>query len=114
MREVVERAGGGDAGACLALDVYLHRLRAGVAAMAAAAGGLDVLVFTGGVGEHSAVVREHTAAGLAWLGVAIDRDENASVRGDADVSAPGARVRTLVVEAREDLAIARGVRRVLG
>jgi acetate kinase len=114
MREVVNRADAGDVDAALALDVYLHRLRAGVAAMAAAAGGLDVLVFTGGVGEHSPVVRERAASGLAWLGVTIDAAANASAEGDTDLSAPGARVRTLVVEAREDLAIARGVRRVLG
>jgi acetate kinase len=67
MREVLARAGGGDPAARLALEVYLHRLRAAVAAMTAALGGLDVLVFTGGVGEHSAEVRAAAAAGLGYL-----------------------------------------------
>jgi acetate kinase len=95
----------------LALDVYLHRLRAGIGAMAASLGGLDALVFTGGVGEHSPRVRRRAADGLEFLGVAIDpaREDTA----DADISAPGARVRTLVVTAREDLEIAAGVREVL-
>jgi acetate kinase len=102
MREVVARGG-------LALDVYLHRLRAHIAAMAAALGGLDALVFTGGVGERSPEVRGGAADGLAFLGVALDAGRNA--RGDEDIGT-GA-VRVLVVEAREDLEIARGVRAAL-
>lgn len=104
----------GDADARLALDVHAHRLVAGVAAMAAALGGLDALAFTGGVGENSAAVRGRVARGLGFLGVGIDGPLNAAARGDAEVSAPGARVRTLVVTAREDRQIARETRRVLG
>jgi len=112
MREVLARAaGGGDAR--LALDVYVHRLRAGIAAMAAALGGLDALVFTGGVGERAPAARAAAAEGLGFLGVAIDEAANAEAVGDADVSAPGASARTLVVLAREDLEIARQVRGVL-
>jgi acetate kinase len=103
MREVVARGG-------LALDVYLHRLRAHIAAMTAALGGLDALVFTGGVGERSPEVRAGAADGLAFLGVGVDPDRNA--RGDEDIGA--GLVRVMVVEAREDLEIARGTRRVLG
>jgi acetate kinase len=116
MRKVVERADTGDAAARLALDVYVHRLRGSVAAMAAALTGIDALVFTGGVGERSPRVRERAATGLAFLGVAIDETANAAVSAgeDAEVSAPGAAVRTLVVSAREDLEIARGVRTALG
>lgn len=101
--------------AALALAVYLHRLRAGVAAMAASLEGLDVLVFTGGVGERSAAVRAAAAAGLAFLGVGIDLVRNAGqgVAGDLDITAAGAPVRTFVIAAREDLEIARGVRGVL-
>ncbi|MFC5754801.1 acetate/propionate family kinase [Actinomadura rugatobispora] len=113
MREVRARAGRGDAVAAAALDVYHHRLRACAAAMIAALGGLDALVFTGGVGEHDAEVRRRAAADLAFLGPAVDPDANGAARGDTDVSAPGARVRTLVVEAREDLQIAAGVREAL-
>jgi acetate kinase len=89
------------------------RLRAGIAAMAAALGGLDTLVFTGGVGERSAPVRAAAAAGLAFLGIVLDPERNATARGDAGIGAGGAAVRTLVVEAREDLEIARQVRAVL-
>jgi acetate kinase len=81
--------------------------------MAAALGGLDVLVFTGGVGEHSAPVRERAASGLAFLGVALDRAHNAEARPDADVSDAEAPVRTLVLAAREDLEIASQVRALL-
>lgn len=121
MREVLERAaragGAGpsseeDADAALALGVVLHRLRASIAAMAAAMGGLDVLVLTGGVGEHAPELRRRTAEGLAFLGVAL-RDDDAG-EGDREVTAPGASVRSLVVTAREDLVIAREVRETLG
>jgi acetate kinase len=97
----------------LALDVYVHRLRAGIAAMGASLGGLDVLAFTGGVGEHSAAVREQAAAGLAFLGVELDSERNAAADGDAEISTDGSGVATLVISAREDLEIARQVRAVL-
>jgi acetate kinase len=107
MSVVVERAGAGDRSAGLALDVYLHRLRAGIAAMGAALGGLDAVVFTGGVGEHASAVRAGAVDGLGFLGLAIDAERNRGFSGDCDVSADGAPVRTLVIRAREDLEIAR-------
>jgi acetate kinase len=113
MREVLARADGGDDEARVALGVYLHRLRAGIAAMAAALGGLDALVFTGGVGERSPPVRAAAADGLGFLGVAVDTGRNGAPDGDADVSADGVAVRTLVVPAREDVEIARQVRALL-
>jgi acetate kinase len=114
MRAVLARAEAGDADAALALDVLVHRLRGQIAAMVAALGGLDALVFTGGIGERSAPVRARAAAGLAFLGVTVDEQRNAAARPDADVGADGASVRTFVVAAREDLEIARQVRAVLG
>lgn len=107
MRELETRT---DPDAALARDVYTHRLVGAVAAMAAATGGLDVLAFTGGVGEHSTGVRRRAAAGLAFLGVALDPAGNDAVNGDGDIGAVGATVRTVVVEAREDLQIARATR----
>jgi acetate kinase len=106
MREVEARAGSGNGGARLALDAYVHRLVTGIGAMAAAAGGLDALAFTGGVGEHSAVVRALAAARLRHLGVAIDTELNAAAEPDAEIGHPAAGARTVVVEAREDLRIA--------
>ncbi len=114
MRAVLAAERDGDERAALALAVYLHRLRAEIAAMAAAMGGLDVLVFTGGVGEGAWSVRARTASGLHFLGVALDDERNRSAVPDAEVSAPGARVRTFVVAAGEDVQIAREVEGVLG
>jgi acetate kinase len=113
MREVVSRADAGDERALLARDVYVHRLRAGIAAMAAAMGGIDSLVFTGGVGENAAEIRALAAGGLGFLGVGVDADLNGAASGDAEISAGDARVRTLVVAAREDLEIARQARELL-
>ena len=112
MREVLSAADRGNERARLALDVYIHRLRGGVAAMAAAMGGLDAVVFTGGVGENSAVIRGETCRRLGFLGVAIDPERNDGV-GDRDVSPPDVPVRVLAVHAREDLEIARETRMLL-
>jgi acetate kinase len=113
MREIIKRVHEGDERAELALDVYVHRLRAMIASMAAAMNGLDVLVFTGGVGENAPSVRAATVGGLRFLGLEIGPTLNASLGTDADISAPSARVPTLVVKAREDIEVAREVRRVL-
>jgi acetate kinase len=80
--------------------------------MAAAMNGLDALVFTGGVGENSASVRAEAAGRLSFLGVDIDATKNSAMKGDGDVSARQAQVRTLVVHAREDVEVARDVRRL--
>jgi acetate kinase len=114
MRAVLERAADGDERAVLARDVYVHRLRAGIAAMAAAVGGLDALAFTGGVGEHAPEIRRLAAEGLGFLGVAIDAGANAGARPDAEITAAGAPVATHVIAAREDREIARQVRGLLG
>jgi acetate kinase len=140
MREVVAGAAAGLPDARLGLDVYTHRLRAGIAAMAAALGGLDVLVFTGGVGENSPVVRSEAAAGLGFLGVRLDAGRNEAdgfpvgdpaggnpaggnpaagdpaaggSAADREIGDPGAPVRSFVIAAREDIEIAGQVRAVL-
>jgi acetate kinase len=112
MRELLARAGRGDDRAALAIDVYIHRLAAEVAAMTASLGGLDVLAFTGGVGENAAAIRARAAARLAFLGVGVGSG-NDDAHGDTDISASEASVRTVVVAAREDLEILRGVEAVL-
>ena len=96
-----------------ALAVYVHRLRAAVASMAAAMMGIDVLAFTGGVGERAAPVRAAAAAGLGFLGVVLDEARNAAAVPDADIGAPESAVRVLAVEAREDAEIARQVHDLL-
>ena len=113
MREVVARAERGDRNARLGLDVYVHRLRAGIAAMCAAMAGMDALVFTGGVGENSPVLRRRAVDGFEFLGVSLDAGRNAEATGDREIGGDGSRVRALVVSAREDLEIARQVREVV-
>lgn len=110
MRDVVAGVERGDAPSVLAFDVYTHRLRREIAAMTAGLGGLDVLVFTGGVGEHSPVVRAAAADGLGYLGVRLDASRNDTAVPDADIGAAGAAVRAVVIEAREDVEIARHTR----
>jgi acetate kinase len=114
MAAILAAAAAGDETATLGLGVYLHRLRASVATMVAALGGLDVLVFTGGVGENAPAIRERLAADLAYLGVRLDAAANDAASDDAEIGLPGASVRTLVIRAREDLEIVRQVRAVLG
>ena len=114
MREIIARRSQGDVDAQLAVDVYVHHLRAGIATMAAALGGLDALAFTGGVGEHAAEIRAQVAQGLAFLGVGLDERRNGKTSQDGEIGVHGASTRTLVITAREDLEIARQVRALLG
>ena len=81
--------------------------------MAASLNGPDALVFTGGIGQNSPEVRSAAAEGLGFLGIAVDEATNSAIDGDGDVSTADAPVRTLVVHAREDIEVAREVRRVL-
>ena len=110
MREVEAAVARGDADAALALDVYLHRLVSGIAAMAAALGGVDALVFSGGVGENSVAVRQRAADRLSFLGVAVDPHRNRAAEPDRSISVEGGLVRTFVIAAREDLQIAEEAR----
>jgi acetate kinase len=110
MREVLDAESRGEEGARLAVGTYLHRLRSGIAAMAASLGGLDLLAFTGGVGENAEAIRGRAAQGLEFLGVDIDEVANAAGGDDRELTGEGASVRTFVIRAREDLEIARQVR----
>jgi acetate kinase len=114
LREVVAARDRGNERARLAVDVFVHRLVAGIGAMAAALGGLDAIVFTGGIGEHDPEIRARAAAAFEWLGAAVDDDANRAATGDADISAATAKIRVVVVTAREDLVIARAARRLVG
>ncbi|MFL5905616.1 MAG: acetate/propionate family kinase [Solirubrobacteraceae bacterium] len=102
-----------DEDARLALAVFCRRIAAAVASMAVALRGLDALVFTAGVGEGSAFVRERVCDPLAFLGVELDEGLNGGVAPDADVASEASRVRVWVVHAREDAVAARAVRSLL-
>lgn len=109
LRDVLAGRTDGDPDCALAFDVFVHQLCREIAAMTAAVGGLDVLVMTGGIGEHAPLVRSAVATRLAFLGVDIDPVANERATGDVDVSGRGAGARTVVVTAREDLEITRQV-----
>ena len=113
MREILAGIETGDERCRFALDVYLHRLVAAVAAMAASMGGIDALVFTGGVGEHLSQIRAEACDRLTFLGIELDQAMNSSAAGDTVLSAASARVSVVLVTAREDIEIARHVRSIL-
>jgi acetate kinase len=113
MREVLARAARGDVSATLGRDVYLHRLRAGIAAMAASLGGLDVLTFTGGVGENAPEIRAGAVDGIGFLGLALDRERNGTGSDDREISQQGSPARVFVVLGREDIEMAANVRAAL-
>ena len=117
MREVLAR---GDAAARLAVGVYIHRLCQEIAAMTVSLGGLDALVFTGGVGEHAPEVRRRAVSGLGFLGLRLSDERNGTAEGDCVIDVSESletmelQPRIAVVTAREDLEIARGTRLSLG
>lgn len=111
LREVEARAAAGDDAARLALQVFAHRVRKYIGAYAAVMGGIDAVVFTGGIGENSALVRHRVAQRLDFIGAPLDEDGNRDVRVDharriAEISEPQARVKLLVVATDEELAMA--------
>jgi acetate kinase len=110
MREILAASKQGHERAKLALDIYIHRLRSGIGAMVAVLGGIDALVFTGGVGENSPEVRAAVCDTLAFLGLQLDQRKNAKNVAsplDEDISIPNAAVGILLIHAQEDWMIAR-------
>jgi acetate kinase len=114
VRRVESAAAGGDERAALAIDMFVRRAAAGIAAVATALERLDALVFTAGIGERAAQVRAAICGRLGTLGVPSVLNPPAAVEPDEILSLPGSRVAVLRVEAREDLVIAREVERLLG
>lgn len=113
MRQIQEAARAGNDRARLAFDVFIHRLRRLIGAMVLPLGGLDALVFTAGIGEHSAEVRGAACRDLKELGIELDADRNATLKPDADIAAATSRTRILIVATREDLTLVRETLRVL-
>ena len=107
MREVVEAMGKGNARAKLAFEIYMHRLYRETGAMLAVLGGMDAIVFTGGIGENCAPLRERLCAQLGFLGVRLDRAKNADARPDVEIAAADSTVSVLVIRADEELEMAR-------
>jgi acetate kinase len=107
MREVRKASEGGNERAKLALDIYIYRLRFFIGAMLATLGGLDVLSFTGGVGEHASEIRAGACEAFAFLGLKLDTEKNSSSPVDTVLSTPESAVRVLLVHTEEDWEIAK-------
>jgi len=113
LRQILTARAAGDPRAILAFDMFVHRLRAGIAAMAAALNGLDGLVFAGGMGENSPVLRAAVCTGLGFLGIEVDATANENQPVDRDIATPAAPTRVLVIPTAEEWAIAQECRRLL-
>ena len=107
LREVLAARERGDERARLAFDVYVHRLRFHIGAMLGSLGGLDAVVFTAGVGEHAAEVREAALEPFGFLGLLVDEGRNRQAQPDCDVGADGSAAHVMVIRAQEEWAIAR-------
>jgi acetate kinase len=106
LRVILQAIKNGNEQAERALEMYIHRFRACVGQMLASLGGLDVLVFTAGVGENSAIVREKVCAGFTFLGLKLDLEKNAQSPLNEDIATPDSTIRILVIHTEEDWAIA--------
>ncbi len=113
MREVMRAIEDRNERAQLAFDVYAHRLIREVGGMLAVLGGLDALIFTGGVGENIAQLRQIVCEQLAFLGLKLDAAKNKQPKLDADVSASGSSARVLVIRAEEEWEVARECHRLV-
>lgn len=106
MQEIEEAMHAGNSRAQLAFRMFVHRLCWHIGAMAACLGGVDALIFTGGIGENSALVREAACRQLAFLGIAIEDDKNKTIPEDGDITTPASPTRVLVIRTQEEWAIA--------
>jgi acetate kinase len=114
MREIEQARAKGRQRADVAFRMFCYRVRKYIGAYAAAMGGVDAVIFTGGIGENSPAVREWVLADLGFMGLHLDSERNGAVTGgEAEISGEGSRVKALVVPTNEELVIARDVIRVL-
>ena len=111
-RDVTEAAASGNEKAALALDMFCYQVRKTIGQMAAAMGGLDIIVFTAGIGENNGAIRKKIVNGLEFMGVAIDDVKNSVSGEEIDISADSAAIRTMVIPTNEELAIARETQRL--
>lgn len=113
LRTILAAIDNGDTQALLAFDIYIHRLKKAIGAMVASLNGLDVLVFTAGVGENSAIVREKTCSGLTYLGLQLDLAKNSHNPVDENIATQNSQIPVLVIHTQEDWSIALAARSIL-
>jgi len=112
--ELEEAAAAGNKRAQLASDMLNYQIKKTIGSYIAAMGGVDAIVFTGGIGEHDAAARAKICHHMDWLGIRIDTDKNKHIQGDVcEITAWGAKVRTLVIATDEELMIARDTKEVV-
>jgi acetate kinase len=108
MRDITAAIAQGDEQAKLAYDLYTYRIKKYIGAYTAVLNGLDAIIFTAGVGENDALVRQMVCADLQYLGIELDEAKNkVRSKGIAEISTPGSRVKVLIVPTNEELEIAR-------
>ena len=114
MREIEAAEKAGNPKAILAQNMYNYRIKKYIGAYAAAMGGVDIIVFTAGVGENQTGMRAGACEGLEWMGVKLDKEKNEKVRGEeAVISAPDSRVKVVVIPTDEELMIATDTMHIL-
>jgi len=114
MREIEKGMEDGNDSAKLAFDIFCYRLKKYIGSYAAAMGGTDNIVFTAGIGENSPLIREHTLAGLEYMGIEIDPAKNAGALGtEMKISTDNSRVNVFVIPTNEELVIARDTLRLI-
>lgn len=106
MREIEEAVGEGNKKAKLAFDVFNYKIKKYVGSYAAAMGGIDALVFTGGIGENSTLVRKEVCSNMEFLGIDFDENANTNVKGECAISKPNSKVKVLRIPTNEELVIA--------
>jgi acetate kinase len=106
MREIEKAAAEGNERAKLALDMYSYRVKKYIGSYAAAMGGIDILVFTGGIGENDHDVRERSTSGLEYMGLEVNLEKNRGFRSEGEISTEMSRVKVMVIPTNEELMIA--------
>jgi acetate kinase len=114
MREIVAEMSNGDKKATYAFDVFTYRVKKYLGAYAAAMGGIDAVVFTGGIGENSAEVRAACCGNLDFLGITVDEALNKGDGGERSISAKGSRTEVLIIPTNEELVIAMDTKQIVG
>lgn len=113
MREIIQEMESGDKKARAAFEVFCYRVKKYIGAYAAALGGLDAVVFTGGIGENSTHVREHVLEDLSFMGIKLDKSLNLDGPKERRISSEDSRVQVWVIPTNEELVIARDTRRIM-
>ncbi len=114
MREIEEAINSGNKRAILAMNTYNYRIKKYIGSYAAILGGVDILVFTGGVGENQAVTRSYACKNMEFMGIELDEKLNASVRAkEVIISKPSSKVKVVIIPTDEELTIARDTLEIL-